>query len=43
VIHVVRQAALELAPHGVLVNAICPGPFYGTLIAAASPSTRAMR
>jgi NAD(P)-dependent dehydrogenase (short-subunit alcohol dehydrogenase family) len=32
VIHLVRQAALELAPHGVLVNAICPGPFYGTLI-----------
>jgi len=32
VIHVVRQAALELAQHGVLVNAICPGPFYGTLI-----------
>src|SRR5581483_6882527 len=32
VIHVVRQAALELAPHGVLVNAICPGPFHGTLI-----------
>jgi NAD(P)-dependent dehydrogenase (short-subunit alcohol dehydrogenase family) len=32
VIHVVRQAALELAPHGVLVNAICPGPFYGTLV-----------
>ena len=32
VIHVVRQAALELASHGVLVNAICPGPFYGTLI-----------
>jgi NAD(P)-dependent dehydrogenase (short-subunit alcohol dehydrogenase family) len=32
VIHVVRQAALELAPRGVLVNAICPGPFYGTLI-----------
>jgi len=32
VIHVVRQAALELAPHGILVNAICPGPFYGTLI-----------
>ena len=28
----VRQAALELAQHGVLVNAICPGPFYGTLI-----------
>ena len=32
VIHMVRHAALELAPHGVLVNAICPGPFYGTLI-----------
>lgn len=32
VIHLVRCAALELAPHGVLVNAICPGPFYGTLI-----------
>ena len=27
-----RQAALELAPHGVLVNAICPGPFKGTRI-----------
>jgi NAD(P)-dependent dehydrogenase (short-subunit alcohol dehydrogenase family) len=32
VIHMVRQAALELAPDGILVNAICPGPFYGTLI-----------
>jgi NAD(P)-dependent dehydrogenase (short-subunit alcohol dehydrogenase family) len=32
VIHMVRVAALELAPQGVLVNAICPGPFYGTLI-----------
>ena len=30
VINIVRQAALELAPHGVLVNAICPGPFEGT-------------
>jgi NAD(P)-dependent dehydrogenase (short-subunit alcohol dehydrogenase family) len=30
VLNVVRQAALELAPHGVLVNAICPGPFKGT-------------
>ena len=25
-------AALELAAHGILVNAVCPGPFYGTLI-----------
>jgi NAD(P)-dependent dehydrogenase (short-subunit alcohol dehydrogenase family) len=32
VVNVVRQAALELAPHGVLVNAICPGPFKGTRI-----------
>jgi NAD(P)-dependent dehydrogenase (short-subunit alcohol dehydrogenase family) len=32
VVNVVRQAALELAPHGVLVNAICPGPFRGTRI-----------
>ena len=32
VINVVRQAALELAPDGVLVNAICPGPFKGTRI-----------
>lgn len=27
VINLVRQAALELAPHGVTVNAIAPGPF----------------
>lgn len=27
VINLVRQAAVELAPHGVLVNAIAPGPF----------------
>jgi len=32
VLNVVRQAALELAPHGVLVNAVCPGPFKGTRI-----------
>jgi NAD(P)-dependent dehydrogenase (short-subunit alcohol dehydrogenase family) len=34
VVNLVRQAALELAPHGVLVNAICPGPFKGTRIGA---------
>lgn len=27
-INVVRQAALDLAPHGVRVNAIAPGPFH---------------
>jgi NAD(P)-dependent dehydrogenase (short-subunit alcohol dehydrogenase family) len=32
VLNIVRQAALELAPHGVHVNAICPGPFKGTRI-----------
>jgi NAD(P)-dependent dehydrogenase (short-subunit alcohol dehydrogenase family) len=32
VINVVRHAALELARHGVHVNAICPGPFKGTRI-----------
>lgn len=32
IVNLVRQAALELAPHGVHVNAICPGPFKGTLI-----------
>jgi NAD(P)-dependent dehydrogenase (short-subunit alcohol dehydrogenase family) len=32
VLNIVRQAALELAPHGVRVNAICPGPFKGTRI-----------
>jgi NAD(P)-dependent dehydrogenase (short-subunit alcohol dehydrogenase family) len=31
-LNLVRQAALELAPHGVHVNAICPGPFKGTRI-----------
>jgi NAD(P)-dependent dehydrogenase (short-subunit alcohol dehydrogenase family) len=32
VLNIVRQAALELAPHNVLVNAICPGPVKGTRI-----------
>jgi NAD(P)-dependent dehydrogenase (short-subunit alcohol dehydrogenase family) len=32
VLNVVRHAAVELAPHGVLGNAICPGPFKGTRI-----------
>lgn len=32
VVNVVRQAALDLAPHNILVNAICPGPFKGTRI-----------
>jgi NAD(P)-dependent dehydrogenase (short-subunit alcohol dehydrogenase family) len=32
VLNVVRQAALDLAPDNVLVNAICPGPFKGTRI-----------
>jgi NAD(P)-dependent dehydrogenase (short-subunit alcohol dehydrogenase family) len=32
ILNVVRQAALDLAPHGVRVNAICPGPFKGTRI-----------
>jgi NAD(P)-dependent dehydrogenase (short-subunit alcohol dehydrogenase family) len=27
VVNLVRQAALDLAPYGVTVNAICPGPF----------------
>ena len=32
IVNLVRQAALELAAHGVHVNAICPGPFKGTRI-----------
>jgi NAD(P)-dependent dehydrogenase (short-subunit alcohol dehydrogenase family) len=32
VVNMVRQAALELAPQGIMVNAICPGPFKGTMI-----------
>jgi NAD(P)-dependent dehydrogenase (short-subunit alcohol dehydrogenase family) len=34
VLNIVRQAALELAPYGIRVNAICPGPFKGTRIGA---------
>ena len=29
IVNVVRQAALDLAPHGVHINAICPGPVQG--------------
>jgi NAD(P)-dependent dehydrogenase (short-subunit alcohol dehydrogenase family) len=32
ILNIVRQAALDLAPHGVRINAICPGPFKGTRI-----------
>jgi NAD(P)-dependent dehydrogenase (short-subunit alcohol dehydrogenase family) len=32
IVNVVRQAALELAPHGIRVNAIAPGPVKGTRI-----------
>ena len=35
IINIVRQAALELAPHGVLVNAICPARSRGRGSAAA--------
>ncbi|HEV8461968.1 MAG TPA: SDR family oxidoreductase [Gaiellaceae bacterium] len=31
-VQMVRHAALDNAPYGVLVNAIAPGPFYGTMI-----------
>jgi NAD(P)-dependent dehydrogenase (short-subunit alcohol dehydrogenase family) len=37
VIVLVRQAALELAPHGVHVNAIAPGPFRTNIGADAAP------
>ena len=37
VIIMVRQAALELAPHGVHVNAIAPGPFRTRIGGAAAP------
>jgi NAD(P)-dependent dehydrogenase (short-subunit alcohol dehydrogenase family) len=31
-VQMVRHAALDNAPYNVLVNAIAPGPFYGTMI-----------
>jgi NAD(P)-dependent dehydrogenase (short-subunit alcohol dehydrogenase family) len=37
VIVIVRQAALELAPHGVHVNAIAPGPFRTRIGGDAAP------
>jgi NAD(P)-dependent dehydrogenase (short-subunit alcohol dehydrogenase family) len=37
VIVIVRQAALELAPHGVHVNAIAPGPFRTNIGGGAPP------
>jgi NAD(P)-dependent dehydrogenase (short-subunit alcohol dehydrogenase family) len=37
VIMLVRQAALELAPHGVHVNAIAPGPFKTNIGSDAAP------
>ena len=40
VIHVVRQAAVELAPHGVNVNAIAPGPFRTRLGGGKLPDPR---
>ena len=40
VIHVVRQAAVELAPHGVIVNAIAPGPFRTRIGSGELPDER---
>jgi NAD(P)-dependent dehydrogenase (short-subunit alcohol dehydrogenase family) len=40
VIHVVRQAAVELAPHGVNVNAIAPGPFRTRIGGGKLPGTK---
>jgi NAD(P)-dependent dehydrogenase (short-subunit alcohol dehydrogenase family) len=46
-VNVVRQAALDLAPDNILVNAICPGPFKHTRIGGdvtfkITPETEAM-
>jgi NAD(P)-dependent dehydrogenase (short-subunit alcohol dehydrogenase family) len=43
VIHVVRQAAVELAPHGVNVNAIAPGPFRTRIGSGELPDERIER
>jgi NAD(P)-dependent dehydrogenase (short-subunit alcohol dehydrogenase family) len=40
VIHVVRQAAVELAPHGVNINAIAPGPFRTRIGSGELPDTK---
>jgi len=40
VIHVVRQAAVELAPYGVNVNAIAPGPFRTRIGSGELPDER---
>ena len=43
VIQVVRQAAVELAPHGVNVNAIAPGPFRTRIGGGELPDERIER
>jgi NAD(P)-dependent dehydrogenase (short-subunit alcohol dehydrogenase family) len=43
VIQVVRQAAVELAPHGVNVNAIAPGPFRTRIGSGELPDKRIER
>jgi NAD(P)-dependent dehydrogenase (short-subunit alcohol dehydrogenase family) len=42
-INVVRQAALDLAPHGVTVNAIAPGPFRTNIGGERGASPEAQR
>jgi NAD(P)-dependent dehydrogenase (short-subunit alcohol dehydrogenase family) len=43
VIHVVKQAAVELAPHGINVNAIAPGPFRTRIGGGRLPDERIER
>lgn len=43
VIHVVRQAAVELAPHGININAIAPGPFRTRIGGGELPDERIER